>query len=88
MQSTILTSGESEKLREQLRVARAKIRASYMFLKDYQSEFQQQKRTINEAIDRDLAILLDVERSGYFAEIFSRQSNRGGAEVQYSRCTY
>lgn len=76
MQSTILTSDESSKLREQLHEAHAENRAIYMNLKGYPSRLQRWKRNINRLIDRGLTILADLEKSGYTAEILSRKSNR------------
>lgn len=76
MRSTKLTSDERGKLGDQLREAHGENRTTCLRLEKHRNESHQEKRTINRLIHYGIAILSDIERSGYSPEILLRKSNR------------
>lgn len=76
MRSTKLTLDERGKLGDQLREAHGENRTTYLRLKKHRNESQEQRRTINRLIHCGIAILIQIERSGYSPEILLRKSNR------------
>ncbi|KAI4144450.1 MAG: hypothetical protein L6R39_004176 [Caloplaca ligustica] len=70
------TEEEKEVLAAQLRKAHAANRQSYQTQKDSPSEEAQTIRKLNRAIDQALALLAELEKAGYTADILSRKSNR------------
>ena len=69
-------SAEKDDLIAQLREAHALNHEPYQRLKDCPTDESRLATDINRSINRALAILSDVEKSGYTADILNRKSNR------------
>ncbi|KAL9610593.1 MAG: hypothetical protein Q9167_004719 [Letrouitia subvulpina] len=67
---------ERNRLMSQLRDAHTANRRAYEFQRSHPSDRLRQVKETNRSIDRALAILADLERSEYTADILDRKSNR------------
>ncbi|KAL9043237.1 MAG: hypothetical protein Q9214_003571 [Letrouitia sp. 1 TL-2023] len=66
---------ERNQLRSQLWDAHAANRLTYEFQRSHPSDEDRQANEINRLIDRAFAIIANLERSGYTADILDRKSN-------------